>query len=171
MFGLMTREYRGMNFMQSSPSWKANSPSARQNILCPSWNPKVRCLPQLQATAMILGRSAIFYDMKQRRLATLYWRFGTAYRSHYQGKEVQDPGLLYLEYGTDELSRKVGKGLAVDAASYRRKAQTSVHYFFTISRPPWIHTTLRQNIYWKIHVQYITSMWGYSSIWSFVHIF
>jgi len=39
-FGLVTGEYRRINFMRNSSSWKANSQSASQKIFCPSRNPK-----------------------------------------------------------------------------------------------------------------------------------
>jgi hypothetical protein len=35
-------------------------------------------------------------------------------------------GVLTREFGTDTLSRNVGKGLPLDAALYRRRAQISV---------------------------------------------
>jgi hypothetical protein len=50
-------------------------------------------------------RSALFWDVTQRRVVILYRRFGPIFK----GQEVQ-------EDGTDTLSRNVGKGLPLDAA-------------------------------------------------------
>jgi hypothetical protein len=44
-------------------------------------------------------RSAVFWDITQRRVVVLYRRFGTSIRSHLQG-----PRSPSLEYGTDGLS-------------------------------------------------------------------
>ena len=42
-FGLVKGEYKRINSMQDSPSWKANSQSATQDISYPSRNPKFHC--------------------------------------------------------------------------------------------------------------------------------
>jgi hypothetical protein len=51
----------------------------------------------------------------QRRVLIVYRRFGTTYRPHFKGQEVQEE-ILTLEDGTDTLSRNVGKQLLHDAA-------------------------------------------------------
>jgi hypothetical protein len=58
------------------------------------------------------SRSPLLWDITQRRLLILYWRFGTTYRSHFQGSRSP----RRLEYGTDRLSRNVGEGLPLGAA-------------------------------------------------------
>jgi hypothetical protein len=47
-----------------------------------------------QASAAILMRSALFWDIRQCRVVTVYRRFGTTYRSHLHGSRV---GLLTHE--------------------------------------------------------------------------
>jgi hypothetical protein len=72
-------------------------------------------------------RSALFWGIAHRRVVILYRRFGANYR--YQLKWARSPRLflsfLTLEYGTDTLSRNVGKGLPIYAALYPRRAQIS----------------------------------------------
>jgi hypothetical protein len=38
----------------------------------------------------MLMRTALFWDVTQRRVVILYRRFGTMYRSHLKGQEVQE---------------------------------------------------------------------------------
>jgi hypothetical protein len=65
----------------------------------------------------MLMKSVLFWDIMQRRVALLYRRFGTTYRSHLQGSRNQeDFDFFTIEDGTDTLSRNVGKGLPLDAA-------------------------------------------------------
>jgi hypothetical protein len=67
----------------------------------------------------MLIRSALFWDITRRRVVIVYRRFGTTYRSHFQGSRVLEKillRLLTLEDGTDTLSRNVGKQLTHDAA-------------------------------------------------------
>jgi len=58
-------------------------------------------------------------------------RFGTTYRSHYQGSRILlsicrgQESCVILEDGTDSLSRGVCKGLPLYSASYHRRAQFS----------------------------------------------
>ena len=53
-----------------------------------------------QASAAMLLRSALFWDITQRRVIILYRRFGTTYRSHLKGsrspkwKENKEPSFL-----------------------------------------------------------------------------
>jgi hypothetical protein len=57
-------------------------------------------------------RSALFWVITKRILAIPYRRFGTTFRSHLQGQEIQFFfNLLTLEDGRDRLSRNVGKEL------------------------------------------------------------
>jgi hypothetical protein len=57
-----------------------------------------------------LLRSALFWDITQRRAVIPYRCFGTTYRSHLQ--ELRNPRReLPLEVGTDWLSRNVGTQL------------------------------------------------------------
>jgi hypothetical protein len=44
--------------------------------------------PWLQASAEVLMRSALFWDMPQRRVVILYRRFGKTYRCHLQGPRI-----------------------------------------------------------------------------------
>jgi hypothetical protein len=72
-----------------------------------------------QASAAMLIRSALLWDITQRRVVIVYRRFGTAYRSHLQGSRSQNQEVvlkfLILEYGSDTLSRNVSKGLPLGA--------------------------------------------------------
>jgi hypothetical protein len=71
----------------------------------------------LQASAAMQMRSALFWDITQRRVVILYRRFGTTYRSHFQGSRSLISFLLgILAPWTDTLSRNVGKWLPFDAA-------------------------------------------------------
>jgi hypothetical protein len=81
--------------------------------------------PLFKASAAMLMRSALFWDITRRRVVIVYRRFGTTYRSHLQGSGSP---ILILENGTDTLSRNVGKQLPRDAAQYPRRAQTSVQF-------------------------------------------
>jgi hypothetical protein len=56
-----------------------------------------------------------FCHITQRRVVIRYRRFGTNYRSHFKGQQV-DLDFLALKDGTDTLSRNVGKVLPHDAA-------------------------------------------------------
>jgi hypothetical protein len=69
-------------------------------------------------------RTAILWDITQRRVVILYRRFGTTYRYHLQGSTLF-LAFLTLKDGTDTLSRNVGKGLPLDAALFPRRAQFS----------------------------------------------
>jgi len=40
-------------------------------------------------------RSALFRDVTQRRVVIPYRRFGTTYRFHRQGQEIQEETILY----------------------------------------------------------------------------
>jgi hypothetical protein len=62
-----------------------------------------------QASAAMLMRSALFWDITRRSVVIVCRRFGTTYRSHLLG-------LLTRENGTDTLSRNVGKQLSHYAA-------------------------------------------------------
>jgi hypothetical protein len=59
-----------------------------------------------QASAMMLMRSVLFWDIMWCHVVIVYWRFRTTFLL----------GLLTLEDGTDTLCRKVGKQLPYDAA-------------------------------------------------------
>ena len=59
----------------------------------------------------MLFRSALFWNITQRRVVTLYRRFRTTYRSHIQGSKSP---LKTLDDGADILSRNVGKGLPLE---------------------------------------------------------
>jgi hypothetical protein len=66
--------------------------------------------------------SALLRDITQRRVVSLYRRFGTTYRSYLERsrsprikEEEGKKDFLILEDGTDTLSRNVGKGLQLDA--------------------------------------------------------
>jgi hypothetical protein len=65
----------------------------------------------------MLMRTALLWDITQRRVVILYRRFWTIYLI-IKGQEVQEEKVdfLTLEDGTDMLSRNVGKGLPLDAA-------------------------------------------------------
>jgi hypothetical protein len=59
----------------------------------------------------IISKSALFWDITQRKVVILYRRFGTTYRSHLQGSSHIRRilvGFLDLEDGTDILYRNVG---------------------------------------------------------------
>ena len=50
-------------------------------------------------------RSALFWDITQRRVVILYWRFGTTYRSHLEGSRSpgsQNADLFYSPSYTDQ---------------------------------------------------------------------
>ena len=49
---------------------------------------------QINLWCVMYMRSALFWDITQRRLVILYQRFGTTYRSHLQGQEVQKDNFL-----------------------------------------------------------------------------
>ena len=70
-----------------------------------------------EASAAMLIRSALFWDITQRRLVILYRRFGTTYRSVPSSsiKKSKKKGLLH-PWTWDTLSRNVGKGLPLHAA-------------------------------------------------------
>jgi hypothetical protein len=51
------------------------------------------------------------WDITQRRMVIIYWRFGKVI-----GPIFKSQNFLDFEDGTDTLSRNVGKGLPLDAA-------------------------------------------------------
>jgi hypothetical protein len=64
-------------------------------------------------------RSALFWDVTQHPVVTLYRLFGATYRSHLQGSRGNFLFFLCFlipEDGADTLPRNVGKGLQLDAA-------------------------------------------------------
>jgi hypothetical protein len=63
---------------------------------------------KLQASAAMLMRYDLFWDITQRRVVIPYRRFGHIFKSQEY--------FLALEDGTDTLSRNVGKRLPLDAA-------------------------------------------------------
>ena len=74
-------------------------------------------------------RSALFWDITQRRVVNVYRRFGTTYGSHFHGSRLRVVasllGLLTREDGTYTFPRNVGKQLPHDAAyiSEERRSQ------------------------------------------------
>jgi hypothetical protein len=65
-------------------------------------------------------RSALFWDITQRRVVILYRRFGTIYRPHLQEsrstEEILSLGFLTLENGNERISWNVGTELPLYAA-------------------------------------------------------
>jgi hypothetical protein len=57
-----------------------------------------------QASAEMLMRSALFWDITQRRVVILYRRFGTTYRPHFKGQDVRPLkwGLKFLPTSTPQ---------------------------------------------------------------------
>jgi hypothetical protein len=66
---------------------------------------------RFQASAAMLPRSRLFWDITWRSVVIVYRRLGTTYRSHLHGSRV-----LTSEDGTDTLSRNAGKQLPHNAA-------------------------------------------------------
>jgi hypothetical protein len=69
----------------------------------------------------MLMRSAIFWDITQRRVVIFTDVSGQPLGPIFKGQEVQEENLFFLDFltledGTDRLSRNVGKGLPLDAA-------------------------------------------------------
>jgi hypothetical protein len=63
--------------------------------------------PWFQASAAMLMRSTLFWDVTRRRVVILYRRFGTMYQSHLQGSgSPRRKDFLTPEDGNDTLSRK-----------------------------------------------------------------
>ena len=61
-------------------------------------------------------RTALFGVITQRVVLISYRRFGSTYRFHLHGPEIQNPfGLITPKDGTDRLSRNVGKKLPLPA--------------------------------------------------------
>jgi hypothetical protein len=83
-------------------------------------NVKHNCtLPRFQASAAMLKRSVLFWDITLRRVVM-----------DVSGKRIRpvikdEVEFLMLEDGTDTLSRNVRQGLSRDAAQYSRRAQIS----------------------------------------------
>jgi hypothetical protein len=65
-------------------------------------------------TTAMNKKDGLFWDIIQRRVVTLYRRFGTTYRYRLQGSRSH--GLLALENGTERFSRNVGTELPLCAA-------------------------------------------------------
>jgi len=72
----------------------------------------------LQASAVKYIRTAVFWNITQPAVVIPYWRFGTTYRSYFQGSKV-----FCLEDGADLLSRNFGMLLPIYYSYCNRRAQ------------------------------------------------
>jgi hypothetical protein len=98
----------------------------------------------------MLMRSALLWDITQRRVVILYRRFGTTHRSYRQlsiSTFCFSLDFLTPDDGTDTLSRNVGKGFPLDAAQEPRRAQICSYLLF---HHTFLSKVLRQYlIHWR----------------------
>jgi len=93
-------------------------------------------------------RSALFWDVMQRRVIISHRRFGTNYLSHIQGSKTPKSFLdfLNLEVSTDRLSRKCRCGLTAVRCITFQKSAVLVY----VAAGAWSHATVQMfhSTYW-----------------------